>query len=174
MKKSELQPYEFRQFYGDYMEALGDVDLMQSLQNGMDEFITFIDSIPENLLQYVYDEGKWTLAEVLCHMIDTERIFQYRALRFSRNDTNALQGFEQHDYILYANANVRSKSSLLEEYTAVRKSTIALFTNFNDEQLHRTGTASHIQWSVAGLGFIISGHQQHHKKIIEERYLKQL
>ncbi len=171
MKKSELQPYEFRQFYGTYLSALGDVDLMQALQKGLDEFVTFIDSIPENLLLQAYDEGKWTLAEVLCHIIDTERIFQYRALRFSRNDSNALQGFEQDDYILYANANSRSKSSLLEEYSAVRKSSIALFMNFNDEQLQRIGTASHIQWSVAGLGFVISGHQEHHRKIIEERYL---
>lgn len=171
MKKSELQPYEFRQFYGTYLSVLGDVDLLDALDKGLPEFINFITKIPDVKMRHAYAEGKWTIAEVLCHIIDTERIFQYRALRFSRNDTNALQGFEQDDYILYANADVRSKASLLEEYIAVRKSSLTLFSSFNDEQLQRTGTASNIQWSVAGLGFAISGHQEHHKKIIEERYL---
>ncbi len=171
MMKSDLQPYEFDQFYGTYLSALEEVDLLEALRDGMNGFIKFMWNIPEKDLNSAYGENKWTIAEVLGHIIDTERVFQYRALRFSRNDKTALPGFEQDDYVLSSNSKERGRDSLIDEYIAVRKATIALFANLNKEQLGRTGTASNIQWSVAGLGFIISGHQEHHKKILEERYL---
>ncbi len=171
MKKSELDPYEFVQFYGTYLAAIDEVDLFEALRAGLHDFVKFVETIPESAMQHTYAEKKWTIAEVLGHIIDTERIFQYRALRFSRKDQTALPGFEQDDYVLASQSNRRTKASFLEEYLAVRKSTLALFENLTTAQLAYKGTASNIQWSVAGLGFVISGHQQHHKKILEERYL---
>ncbi len=173
MRKSALQSDEFKEFYGTYLSTLGDdVELMETLIGGKDSFVQFIESIPKEKLAYVYLENKWTVAEVLEHIIDTERVFQYRAFRFSRNDKTPLPGFEQDDYVLQSNANKRSKEDLLNEYLNVRKASISLFNYLDREKLLRTGTASGIQWSVAGLGFVICGHQEHHRRILEERYLK--
>lgn len=171
MRKSELGEYEFEQFYTAYIAVLDDVELMQALEEGMHSFIQFIKGIPNEKLQYVYARDKWSVAEVIAHVIDAERIFQYRAFRFSRNDATPLAGFEQDGYVLESNANNRGKDDFLGEYELVRKCTLALFKAFDDEKLKRKGIASNIPWSVAGLGFIICGHQEHHKKIIEERYL---
>jgi hypothetical protein len=171
MKKSSLEPYAFTQFYGTYLAALGDVDVYETLEDGLHEFVKFVNAIPDDALLFAYSQHKWTVAQVLGHIIDTERVFQYRALRFSRNDQTPLPGFEQDDYVATANSNARSKESLVEEFVAVRKSTITLFHSFTKEQLNFKGTASHIPWSVSGLGFVISGHVHHHLNILRERYL---
>ncbi|MEA1785377.1 DinB family protein [Arenibacter sp. GZD96] len=171
MKKSDLAPYHFEHFYSTYLNAIDDLELHNSLLEGMHEFVHFIGSIAKDCFQNTYMEGKWTLAEVLGHIIDTERVFQYRALRFSRNDSTPLPGFDQDLFVFSADYKLRTAESFVEEYSAVRKSTITLFQNFTEAQLHRRGIASQIPWSVAGLGFVISGHQAHHKRILEERYL---
>jgi uncharacterized damage-inducible protein DinB len=171
MRKSELALSDYGAFYQPYIDALGDVELMDIHQRQLQNFPKFIESIPDTKLNYAYDEGKWTVAEVLIHLIDAERVFQYRALRFSRGDLTPLRGFEQDDYVPHSNAGRRSKESITEEYKAVRKSTIALFSNFDRQTLQRKGVASNAKMSVAALGFIISGHQKHHRNIIRERYL---
>ncbi|MEK6154161.1 DinB family protein [Flavobacteriaceae bacterium 3-367] len=172
MRKSELEVYEFEQFYTTYLNALeADVELMPSLSLGMDDFLAFMEAIPDEKLPYAYSEGKWTLAEVLVHIIDAERVFQYRAFRFSRNDRTPLAGFEQNGYIQESNAGKRSKEDLIAEYTLVRKCTLAVFDGLDVEKLKRGGIASEIPWTVGGLGFVICGHQEHHRKIIAERYL---
>lgn len=171
MRKSELTPGDCNPYYKSYIDTLGDVELMDIHQNQLQNFPRFIESIPDSKLHYAYDEGKWTIAEVLVHILDTERIFQYRALRFSRKDMTSLPGFEQDDYVPHSNAERRSKESIIEEYKAVRRSTIALFTNFDRQTMQSKGMASNSEMSVAALGFIISGHQKHHRNIIRERYL---
>lgn len=171
MIKSQLQPEEFSQFYGTYLATLDNVELMGSLRNGKNEFLKFVDEVPDEKWQYAYEKGKWTLVEVLLHIIDTERIFQYRAFRFSRNDKTELPGFEQDDYILEANAQNRGKRNIIEEYSAVRNSTITLFEPLTEEYLMRKGRASDKPWSVGGLGFVISGHQKYHMDILLKRYL---
>ncbi|NJB69759.1 hypothetical protein GGR42_000221 [Saonia flava] len=172
MKLSELQPYEFEAFYGTYLGTLNkESDLLDEFNKGKDDLIQFMDTLPADKFLHNYDVGKWTIAEVLLHIIDTERIFLYRALRFGRGDTTPLAGFEQDDYVLGSNANERSIEDLKDEYTAVRDSSIALFKHFTEEQLRFSGTASNLTWSVAGLGFAISGHQKHHLTILNERYL---
>lgn len=172
MKKSQLEDYEFEQFYTTYLNALeADVELMPTLNQGMDEFLAFVQAIPDEKLQYAYADGKWTLAEALVHIIDAERVFQYRAFRFSRNDRTPLAGFEQNGYILESTAQERSKEDLMAEYALVRKCTLAIFNGLELEKLKRGGIASEIPWTVGGLGFVICGHQEHHRKIIAERYL---
>lgn len=171
MKKSQLKANEYNYFYATYLNAIGDVELMEALHNGKTEFKKLIDSLPLDKLNHRYALNKWTIAEVLEHIIDTERVFQYRAFRFSKNDQTPLPGFEQDDYVLEGESN-RSIEELLNEYNSVREATISLFQGMPSNKLHRVGTASGMPWSVAALGFVISGHQKHHLNIIEERYLK--
>ena len=122
-------------------------------------------------MNYKYAEDKWTIKDMLLHIIDAERVFAYRALRFARADKTNLPGFEHDDYVVVANANGRIKASLLNEYNAQRESTIQLFSNFKDEMLMQIGVASGNPMSVRALGFVTAGHETHHCNIIKERYL---
>jgi len=171
MELTELPSSEYNPFYHTYIMALGKVGLTEELKRGKSAFLSLFEEIPEEKLKYAYAEGKWSLAEALVHMIDTERIFQYRALCIARNDKTALPGFEQDTYVPYSNAANRSKSDLIDEYIAVRDSTISLFDSFDDEAVKRIGSVSGSKMSVRALGFIISGHQAHHVRILRERYL---
>ncbi|MCB0374110.1 MAG: DinB family protein [Muricauda sp.] len=168
---SELSTSEYNPFYHTYIQALGEVDLMQELEGGKKDFLLVLEGIPSERLSYAYAEGKWTLVESLVHMLDTERVFQYRALRFARNDTTNLPGFDQDTYVPNSNASSRTLQDLMEEYKAVRASTICLYRSFGEEMLLRKGVASGSQMSVRAMGFIICGHQAHHIRIIKERYL---
>lgn len=172
MKTSDLKKHEYNPFYGTYIEALGEVDLLAMLKRQSKNFPKFIASIPSEKLTYAYGEGKWTIAEVLVHILDTERVFQYRALRFARKDETPLPGFDQDAYVPHSEANKRSKKELIKEYKAIRRSTIAMFKTFDVDTLGRKGVGSNSPMSVAALGFIMCGHQKHHRNIIRERYLK--
>jgi len=169
MKKSRLPKEAYNQFYGTYLSVLDDSTLKDLLCSGKKEFVKFIENIPEEKLHSSYALGKWTIAEVILHIIDAERVFQYRALRFLRNDKTPLPGFDQDLFVEYSNANTRSKESLITEYKAVRDASINLFTNLNNDDLNRTGIASNIEWTVATLGLVISGHQKHHQIIMANR-----
>jgi len=170
LKASELPKGEFHSYYRPYIETLGDADLQGCLSDGLEHMQKFMEQLPENKINFSYDKGKWTIGEVLMHLIDTERIFQYRALCFYRNDVTPLPGFNQDDYISEAGANTKNKTDILKEYSAVRNSSMVLFQSFKEEFLSRSGTASDSIMSVRALGFIISGHQKHHLKILKERY----
>jgi uncharacterized damage-inducible protein DinB len=128
--------------------------------------------LPEEKLLFKYAEGKWTIKEVLVHIIDDERIYAYRALRFARNDKTELPGFEQDPYAYYSYANQRTAESIVEEYEAVRLSTIALFNNLSDDAIARSGVANKNEVTVRALGYHIAGHELHHLNIIKTRYLK--
>ncbi|MFS4468389.1 DinB family protein [Maribacter sp. 2210JD10-5] len=171
MKVSDLAPTEFAHFYATYLNVLDDVALMDALKDGKKWFQDFVNNLPEEKLSHNYQEGKWTIAEVLLHLIDTERVFQYRAFRFSRNDMTPLPGFDQDDFVAECESERRNKESILEEYLSVRNATITLFETMDDTKLKRIGTASDMPWSVAALGLVISGHQKHHTNILLERYL---
>jgi len=171
MKASELKDTEFNPHYKQYIDKVGDVDLLQLLEKQLSNFPNFMASIPEEKFQFAYGPGKWTILESLQHIIDTERIFQYRALRFSRNDKTPLQGFEQDDFVPESMANSKTMEQLIQEYRSVRASTLSLFASYNDEILKRIGTASNSPMSVRAIGFMICGHQRHHRDIIRERYL---
>lgn len=172
MKTSELKEHEYNPYYRAYIEALGEVELMKTLRKQIKNYPQFLASIPEDKLNYQYAEGKWTVAEVLLHVLDSERVFQYRALRFARKDQTPLPGFDQDLYVPQSGAGNRSLDSIIEEYKAIRQSTITLFESFNEDILKRKGVASNSNMSVAALGFIICGHQRHHRNILRERYLK--
>lgn len=129
-------------------------------------------TLPEELGTYRYAPEKWSIKELVCHMMDAERIFAYRALRFARNDATPLSGFEETDYAPQANAHARTLQQLAEEMTRLRVSTIDLFASFTPEMLQRKGQANNSVISVVNLGYVIAGHETHHRVVLTERYLK--
>jgi uncharacterized damage-inducible protein DinB len=114
--------------------------------------------------------GKWTLREVLQHIMDTERVWQYRVLRFVRQDQTALPGFEQDDFVAAGRANERSLASLLEEYQSVRAASLTLLHSLNEQDLDRVGTASGARFTARALVFMMAGHEQHHMRLARERW----
>ncbi|MEO6166742.1 MAG: DinB family protein [Chitinophagales bacterium] len=123
-------------------------------------------------LNYRYAEGKWSIKEILVHLMDGERVFCYRALRFSRNDATELPGFEENDWVPNSNANSRKLRSIFREYAATRNSTIEMFSNMNKEMLNRSGVANGKPISVRSILFVVAGHELHHMRIILERYIE--
>ncbi len=171
MKTSDVSTQDYHPFYQPYIDTLGNSELLVLMRNQLKNFPQFIASVPEDRLQYAYGLGKWSIAEVLLHIIDAERVFQYRALRFARKDQTPLPGFDQDAYVPNSAAGNRSKESLSAEYEAVRAASIALFQTFSEADLRLYGTASNAKVSVGAIGFIICGHQKHHRNVIRERYL---
>ena len=166
-----LKSDEYPAIYEDYIETiLGDV--IDELKQQIDTFPAFIRSIPEEKGTYSYADGKWTVKEILCHILDAERVMAYRALRFGRNDMTALASFEQDEFVANARHNERSFEDIIEEFIHLRKSNIILFETFNETELTRKGMASDRLISVRALIYVIAGHLNHHKFILQERYLK--
>jgi uncharacterized damage-inducible protein DinB len=171
MKSSNLPVNEFAPNFNKYISILGDVHLTEELEISVHEFIKFVQNIPMDKFDYRYEEGKWTIKDIIQHLIDAERIFAYRALRIARNDKTPLPGFEENDYAVDAQANSRTIQDLLTEMAVVRQSTLSLFKSLPTQSLERIGTMSNKQMSVRAIGFLIIGHQKHHQKIFQERYL---
>jgi len=158
-------------FYKGYVENVKDLELFDALNQSSKVALNIFKNIPEDLGEYRYAEGKWSVKEVLNHMMDSERIFAYRALRFSRNDKTPLPGFEEKDYAPMANAHARTIQQLTAEMERLRATTIDLFSSFSPQMLKREGVANNNRLSVLTLGYVIAGHETHHRKVIVERYL---
>ncbi len=155
-----------------YIDLLPDDGLvLHHLAENVEHTGNFVASIPEARLLYRYAPGKWTIKEILSHLIDDERIYVYRALRFARDDAAELLGFDQDHYALHSGANQRPIDDLLDEFTFVRRSTIAFFNSLDDASLLRTGIADGKRASVRALAYHIAGHELRHLNIIKERYL---
>jgi uncharacterized damage-inducible protein DinB len=166
--KTEYAPY-FEQYM--QLSALKDKTIIESLESAQDEFESVLRNLPDKKHSYSYASGKWTLKELIQHIIDTERVFCYRALSFARNDQTPLPGFDQDIFVDNDTANERDYYDLLDEMKVLRKSSIQLFNSFSKEALLRIGVASNNKMSVRPLGYLFSGHQIHHIKIVKERYL---
>ncbi len=158
-------------FYKNYVKQIEESDVLQALRISGHRMQELIHTIPANRADFAYAEGKWTIRELLCHIMDAERIFCYRALRFARNDKTPLSSFEENDYAPQANATGRSLQQIANEMSHLRASTIDLFESFTPEMLMRKGSASNKEISVIAIGYIIPGHETHHRKILQERYL---
>lgn len=174
MRSQELSDTEYSRFYIPYISILDNVDLLEELEISIHDFIRFVQDVPMDKHGYRYLDGKWTLKEIIQHLIDAERIFSYRALRIARNDKTPLPGFEENDYAATVNAEARNLQELLTELATVRQSSLMLFKSFTDEELRRMGTASNNPVSARAIGFIIIGHLKHHQKVFKERYLKDI
>lgn len=171
MNSNQLPVNEYSKFNATYIKAIENIELFDELEISLHDFIKFVQNIPLDKFDYRYAEGKWTIKDIIQHIIDTERIFSYRALRISRNDKTPLPGFEENDYVENTDANTRSIQELLTEFSAVRHSNLLLFKSFSEDQLARMGIASENEISVRALGFLMIGHQKHHQKVFAERYL---
>lgn len=171
MTISDLNDTEYIPYFKGYIDNAKGLKLLPGLQSSFDEAMLFFQSIDEDKLSYRYAEGKWTIKEIICHLIDTERIFCYRALRFARQDKTVLSGFDENEYVEYSGADDRTINSLLEEYKSVRQASIALYNSFSQTTLLSKGVAGSGHVSVRALGFLIIGHEKHHIRIIKERYL---
>lgn len=159
------------EFYHNYINQVAENDLMEAFRKENPAFIQFFENIPPSKYDYRYAEGKWTIKEVLQHIIDAERVFAYRALRFARKDQTPLPSFDEDLFAKNAKATTRNWDDLLEEFKAVRRSSEYLFGSFDPEQMESTGTASNHSNYVLGMGFIVIGHSVHHKNIVKERYI---
>jgi hypothetical protein len=171
MKSNQLPVNEYADFYKSYIQVLENVELQEELEISLHKFIKFVQNIPMDKFDYRYADGKWTIKEIIQHLIDSERVFSYRALRISRKDLTPLPGFDENSFVENTNANERSLQGLLTEMAVVRQATLSLFNSFSIEQLRRMGTASNHAISVRAIGFIIIGHQELHQKIFQKRYL---
>lgn len=171
MNSNQLSNNEYSDFFSTYIKELNSIDLIEGLEISLHSFIRFVQEIPMDKFDFRYAEEKWTIKDIIQHIIDTERIFSYRALRISRNDPTSLPGFDENNFVDNTDANSRSIKNLLEEFSAVRYSTLYLFKSFSNEQLLRLGNVSKNKISVRALGFLVIGHQNHHQKIFSERYL---
>ena len=170
MKSNQLPVNEYADFYKSYIQVLEDVELIEELEICLHEFIKFVQNIPMDKFDYQYAEGKWTIKEIIQHLIDSERVFSYRALRISRNDKTLLPGFDENTYAANGDASHRNWKDMLIEWRTVRQSTNLLFASFTEEQNKALGSASGFPISVNALGFIIFGHALHHLHVLKERY----
>ncbi|WP_298540509.1 DinB family protein [uncultured Aquimarina sp.] len=169
--QSLLTSGEYNPYYGVFIDQAENANIVTGLQQSKQKFIDFVNAISDEKLTYAYAEGKWTVAEVLQHIIDTERIFSYRALRFARNDKSPLIGFDQDEYVPNSNANNYSKKEFIEDFEAARNNSIGLFKSFTQNMLTEIGEASGSPMSARAAGYILSGHQKHHLNVIKDRYL---
>ena len=164
------QADEFPVFYKGYIDTVKD-DVLAELEHQIESFTTLLNEIPSEKSGFAYAEGKWRIVELLGHILDTERIMAYRALRIARNDSTPLPGFEENDYVANAHFADRSLSSMTEEFEHLRKANLFLIKSFNETELARVGISNDKPISVKALVFIIAGHLNHHIRILKERYL---
>lgn len=168
-----LHQNEYAPYFERYLKLIlnKNTSIIDSLISSQKEFDLLLKDLPEEKQCFSYADGKWTIKELLQHIIDTERIFCYRALCFVRNDKTILPGFDQDFYINNTNSNQRNYTDLLNEMNVVRKGTVILFKSFSEDDLLKIGIASDNKISVRALGYLFSGHQIHHLNILKERYL---
>jgi hypothetical protein len=171
------QPGEYAAFYERYVslvqrrEATG-CDILATLEDQRRQILLLLSGRTEEDGDRRYASDKWTLREVVGHISDTERIMSYRALRIARGDTTPMEGFEQDDYVRNAQFGERPLSDLIEDFIAVRRSTISLFRNLEEPAWGRRGVANKNEVTVRALAYIIAGHEVHHRRILEEKYLR--
>lgn len=171
MISNSLDSNEYNLYYKTYIDNATSLNIVEGLIQNLDTVVEFYSNIPQEKHDYAYAEGKWTIKDILLHIIDTERIFAYRALRIARRDETPMVGYEQDDYAASGFADSRTLESLIEEYKSVRKATITLFNSFNADTLLQIGEASGSPFSVRALGYIIVGHEKHHNQVIKKLYL---
>jgi hypothetical protein len=173
MSGSSTKPVtdEYAPYYGRYIDLVPVGNIIETLRQQMADTLTLLASLTEQQALHRYSPGKWSIKEVIGHLIDSERIFAYRALRIARNDQTPLPGFEQDDYVINGGFDERQLSALTREYEHVRGASIDLFEGLNQEAWDRRGKASEVEVSVRAMAWIISVHELHHKEVIRTRYL---
>ena len=162
---------DYPAYYEKYLNLLPENNPIEAMRKNIFLMEDFVKKLPPEKESFKYAEDKWTVKEVIGHIIDTERIMAYRVLRIARNDKKNLEGFDQNEFIANANFGTQKLKDLLEEYVLVKKSNIALFTTFNEEMLQRRGSANGTEVTVLAMMYFIPAHDLHHLNILKERYL---
>ena len=162
---------EYPSYYNRYIELVESDDILTVLENQNREMSELLDRFGEEAAAFRYTPEKWSVKEVIGHIIDVERIFTYRALRFARNDKTPLAEFDDEEYIKHANFDMRTLIDIADEFRVVRESTLTLFYSFEDEIYDRLGTTSGYKFTVRAIPFIIAGHEAHHRHVIREKYM---
>lgn len=170
MKRRPLES-EYDPYYAPYLAAVPDGDVIGVLVRQCGLTVDFIESIAPDKATFRYAPDKWSVSEVLGHVVDTERVFSYRALRIARGDKTPLAGMDQNDFIAGTDFNARGLTSLSREFQFLRSANIELFESFTDEMLDRRGIASGLEFSARALMYLTAGHAIHHIRVLKERYL---
>jgi uncharacterized damage-inducible protein DinB len=162
---------EYVPYYETYISKVPDGDVIEILEEQIADTFRLLGGLGEEEGNYRYEPEKWNVKQVLGHVIDTERVFSYRALAFARGDKTPLPPMEQDDYAANSNYTAQTLSGITDQLSAVRRASLTLFKSFDDEIALRTGTASGFEFSVRSIMYIIAGHEIHHKRVVKERYL---
>jgi uncharacterized damage-inducible protein DinB len=160
---------EYAPYYGKYVSLVSEGDIVVTLEKQLPDTLALL-APREADGDFRYAPGKWSVKEALGHVIDTERVFSYRALRIARNDKTPLAGFEQDDYVKYGQFAQASLAALLEEFSSVRKASVALFRGLDEAAWTRRGMASNNEVTVRALAYMIAGHELHHRGIFQQKY----
>ncbi len=163
---------EYAPYYGQYISLVGERDILAALQEQAGETCAMLNGVSDAKSEYRYAPDKWSVKEVLGHITDTERIFAYRALRISRNDRTPIEGFEQDDYVRFGPFRHCQLKELVEEFSLVRTTTLALFRSLENDAWMRRGIANKLEISVRAIAYVIAGHELHHRNILREQYLR--
>ena len=164
-------PSEYDAFYSGYISGVQDPEVLSVLRLQQAALLDLLGDLSDEQACYRYAPGKWSLKEVVGHLVDCERVFVYRALCFARGDAQPLPGFEQDDFVRGANFDARTLASLAEECDLVRRSSLALFESLEDAAWSRPGHASGADLTVRAVPWILAGHEIHHMGVIAGRYL---
>ncbi|HEY0030383.1 MAG TPA: DinB family protein [Bacteroidia bacterium] len=166
-------PSEYPSFYKGYVDNVKTDNIIKELRDQVLDIQAIISTIPEDKEEYVYAPGKWTIKEIIGHIIDTERVLGYRAMRFARKDKTHLPGYDENEYVAKANFNKQTLYGLSHEFAIVREANLALFKVWDEEALSQVGVANNLDVSVRALLFMIAGHATHHMKVIKTKYLNE-
>ncbi|GAA4304144.1 DinB family protein [Aestuariibaculum suncheonense] len=173
MKVTDLHDTEYHTYYKTYIGLIPDNrTLLEGFEKGLEEVVSFFKGIPEDKLNYAYAEDKWSVKDVFQHIIDTERIFQYRCFCIARHDKTALPGYDENYYAFPAQANAKSLDALIEEFTSVRYSFIVLLKSLSAADLQQEGNANNSPITARAAAFIVLGHALWHMEVIKNRYLQ--
>jgi hypothetical protein len=164
-------PSEYDEYYRQYVSKVPQGNIFEIIEGQIGDTVRFLATIGEEKAAYRYGPGKWSIKQVIGHVNDVERLFQYRAMAFARKDRTPLPSFDQNDYVDNSNFDDRTIASLTEEYRGVRSSGLAMFKSFDDDISMRKGIATGLEFSVRSIPFILAGHNIHHISVIKERYL---
>ncbi|HYX28819.1 MAG TPA: DinB family protein [Pyrinomonadaceae bacterium] len=162
---------EYAPYYQSYVDQVSETDIMSVLRSELDDLDVLLGRVAAEKETYSYADGKWTIREIVGHLIDGERVFGYRAFCIARGEQQNLPGFEQDDYLRTAPYNNIDLEDLLSEMRLVRLSNIAMFRTLDEESWSRTGLANNNEVSVRAIAFIMAGHVRHHMNVLRERYL---
>ncbi|MEM6517126.1 MAG: DinB family protein [Bacteroidota bacterium] len=171
MTKNDLLVTEYAPYYEAYIQKTEGLSAKSGLIENSERILSFLNSIPVEKQNFRYADGKWSIKEVIQHIIDTERVFSYRALCISRDDKTPMPNYDQDRYVENSQVEQRTIEELIKEYQSVRLSTISLFDSFDDKAMLRTGIAAGNNISVRAIIFILMGHEIHHCEILKARYL---